>query len=271
MDVANNQGCKMRRWWLLASAALVGGTWAAGVKPLWRPELAVPEALILVGWLPLWQALEAADWLTPLRAWQGWEPEAPLARWPYLQPGTPGAWLHHRLRQARAWWRDCGRASLAAPLRAALLALGLSLLLSLAAGRAALLLTVLLITLSEIALLWDGSGRMPAFFCALMGVGLPWMLGSSLGSGSVWMGVMALALSVAVAAFVRPGRLAGLALVPLVLLLVGLQKSWAAGWAALGAIPLVWLSLWPDEMPARWDKVELWLVLLVAVTAGALA
>ncbi len=259
------------RWELLAAVAVMGAAWTSGTDSLWRPELALLLALVLAGWLPFWRALSEVDWLTPLQAWSGWEQEAPLAPWPYVQPGTPGARLQRRLRQALAWWRACGRSTLASPLRAALSSLGLSLLLSLAAGRTALLLTFLFITLNEIALVWDGTGRMPPFFVALSGVGLPWLLGSTLGTGGAWGLLVALALSLLVAAFLQPGRAAGLALLPLLALLVVWQRSWAAGWVALAGLPLVWLSLWPLDPPAQWRRVEWWLLCLLVVTAGALA
>jgi len=112
---------------------------------------------------------------------------------------------------------------------------------------------------------------MPPFFVALSGVGLPWLLGSTLGTGGAWLLPVGLALSLVVAVFVQPGRAAGLALLPLVLLLVVAQRTWAAGWVALAGLPLVWLSLWPLETPAQGRRIEGWLVCLLVVTAGALA
>ncbi len=256
-------------WWLLPPVALVCGAWASGVTPLWRPELAALLALVLAGWRPFWRALSRTDWATPLRAWRTWEDEAPLPRIPYLQPGTPGAALQRRLQQALAWWRACGAQTLALPLRVALLSLGLSLLLALAIGRTALLLTFFFISLSEVALLWDERGHIPTFFHALMEAGLPWLLGSSLGAPDGLQLALALGLSLLVAAFLRPTRASGLGTLPLLGLLVS-QHPFTAGWVALSCVPLVWLGMRAPDASTYRRRSAVWLMVVFILTAGAL-
>ncbi len=254
-------------WGALPFLAVVCGAWAGGMTPLWQPTLAGMLALVAVGWLPLWRALEGTDWVTPLRAWRTWDAEAALPTWPYLQPDTPGAALHRRLRQALAWWRECAAATLALPLRVALFSLALSALLSLVIGRTALLLTLLFITLSEIALLWDDTGRSPAFFSALLQVGLPWWLGASSGTLTPALGLSGLALSVAVVSCLRPTRALALGWAPLLILLVGWQRPFSAGMVALSALPIVWLSLQMPEGLRR--RAGGWMALVLVLTAGA--
>lgn len=257
-------------WWLLPLLAVLGGAWASGARPLWSAELALALALVLAGWLPLWRALSGTDWVTALRVWRGWEAEASLPAWPYVQEGTPGAALHRRLRQAVAWWRAWGEPHLGLSVRTALLSLGLSVLLSLALGREALFLTALFLTLSEIALLWDEHGYIPDLFHTLLGVGLPWLLGGGLGEGGR-LGAVAVALSVALAGF-RRGRSSASVLLalPLLLLLVALGRPLSAGWVALSSIPLIALSLLPLDDPTYRRRSGGWAALLVILTAGAL-
>lgn len=259
-------------WWLLPLLAILGGAWASDAQSFQRAGLALSLALVLAGWLPLWRALSGTDWVTALRVWRDWEAEAPLSPWPYLQEGTPGAALHRRLRQAVAWWQAWGEPHLGLSVRTVLLSLGLSVLLSLAAGRTVLLLTALFITSSEIALLWDEQGNIPVVFHVLLTVGLPWVLGGSSGGDVGRLAITALALSVALSAFWR-GRssAAALGLLPLLLWLVVLPRPLAAGWVALSSIPLIHLNLLPLDETTYRRRAGFWMALVLILTAGALA
>jgi hypothetical protein len=200
-------------WVLIPLMAAAGGAWAFA-QP-WTsaevPTLLTMVALMLGGWHPLWRAVTRTDWATPLCRWREWETEAPLKPWPYLQPGTPGAALHRQLRRARAWWHAVGREALHLPLRRAVLAGVLSLLLGAVLGRTALLLTLAFLAVTELAALWhDGAGRVGSGWHGLALGALPWMLGASLGDRSI--------------AATFPSSLA-------VLLLIGFYS--AAGWHAV--------------------------------------
>ena len=145
-------------WGLLPVVAVIGGAWAFGA-PLENGALTTALAalvLVLGGWLPFWRALTLTPWAESLALWRTWEREESLPRWPYLQPGTPGAALHRALQQARAWWRAVGQTALAAPLRAAALALVVSVLAAMIVGRDALLLTLFMVAWTEMAVLWRG-------------------------------------------------------------------------------------------------------------------
>jgi hypothetical protein len=175
-------------WVLLPLAAAVGGAWAFA-QPWGDADvssLLIMAALMLGGWHSFWRSVTRTDWATPLSRWRDWDAEAPLRRWPYLQPGTPGAALHRQLRRARAWWRSVGREALILPLRRALLAGVLSLLLSAVLGRLALLLTFGFIAVTELATLWhEGRGCVGAGWRGLALGALPWLLGASLGDQGI--------------------------------------------------------------------------------------
>ncbi len=170
-------------WRLVPLVAMLAGAWAGARPPEGEllPALALAATLLLAGWEPLWRAIATTDWATPLAHWRVWEQEAPSRRWPYLQPGTPGAALNHAWGRARAWWQARGAAALSASLRSAFLALLVSLLLGVALGRTALFLTLLLLACTQLAALWDeGRGQPGPFWQAIALVGIPWLLGTSL-------------------------------------------------------------------------------------------
>ncbi|MGC9469093.1 MAG: hypothetical protein ACP5HS_10915, partial [Anaerolineae bacterium] len=98
-------------WLFVPLVSALGGALAYGdgMPADALTSLAAALALVVGGWQPFWQALTTTDWTTPLKAWRGWRKALPFSRWPYLQPGTPGATLHHRIAQARAWWVEVGR------------------------------------------------------------------------------------------------------------------------------------------------------------------
>lgn len=175
-------------WVLLPLMVAAGGAWAFA-QP-WEsstlPDLLTMAALMLGGWHSFWRAVIRTDWATPLGRWHDWEAEVPLKRWPYLQPGTPGAALHRQLRRALGWWRQVGREALNLPLRRAVLAGVLSVLLSAVLGRTALLLTLAFLAVTELATLWhEGQGTVGSGWHGLALGALPWLLGASLGDRDV--------------------------------------------------------------------------------------
>ncbi|MGC9356498.1 MAG: hypothetical protein ACP5GX_01450 [Anaerolineae bacterium] len=254
--------------------ALVGGAWAFA-QPLTGERLetlALASALILAGWIFLWRMLTGTDWAAAFRHWLDWEYTASLPHWPYLQGGTPGARLYQALGQARSWWQHVGADNLARPLRSALLALVVALLLSAALGRTAVLLSFLFLTWSELTALWsEGSGRPGAFGEAVACVGLPWLLGASL-SGSIppLALLSALAVTLLFAGHVRPGWQAAVG--PL---LVGLFLLWqgaplATGVVFLLAFPGLWLSVQGVQEDRYRGAVSPWLAGMLLVVAGVL-
>lgn len=261
-------------WLLLPIFALVGGAYAFGSTPLAEPRaLALTLGLLLAGWLPLWRAITRPNWTADLSRWQNWEEEAPLFHWPYLQPETPGAALHQSVSQAWAWWQAEGATALALPLRSAVLATLISLLLSVALGRTALLLTLLLLTWAELAALWHaGQGKVGAHWEALAIAGLPWLLGNAATGGafSAPVALTALALTALVGWYARPSRLALLGSALLGIILIWQEAPLAAGALLLFSLPGWLLALEQAEVTAHRTAVARWLLLMLALVAGAL-
>ena len=267
-------GCWEGGWLLLPVVAVVGGAYTCTPSsPDGRASLALALSLLLAGWLPLWRAITTPQWAAALHRWQSWEELAPLCRWPYLQPGTPGAELYQSLGRARAWWRAEGAAALSRPLHSALLAALVSLLLSVALGRTALLLTLLLLTWAELAAFWnEGQGTVGALGEALTLAGLPWLLGASLTGAplSAPTTLTALALIFLVGGHARPSWLSifGAALAGMVLLWQG--ESLAAGALLFLSAP-GWLLALERMEPARHRvAVAQWLLLTLALVAWVL-
>lgn len=261
-------------WGLLPVAAVLGGAWAFAA-PLERDvSSGVLAALVLAlaGWLPFWRAVTRTPWAQPLALWRAWEQEAPLPLWPYLQPGTPGAALHRTLRQARAWWDEVGQGTLATPLWMAALALGVSVLAALVVGRSALLLTLALAAWTEIAVLWhEGRGDVGAVWAAGALVGLPWLLGASLGDAEILRPALsALALVLLMAFFAHPAPSAALGPVLGGGFLVWQGQFLAAGGVLLLALPGLMLLLQRPSAEMYRRILTPWLLAMILLTAWVL-
>ncbi|MGC9399471.1 MAG: hypothetical protein ACP5HM_10095 [Anaerolineae bacterium] len=259
-------------WTWLPVTALLGGAWAYGAPLEALPSTGLALALVLGGWMPLWRAITTTDWRTPLRRWRTWRGRVPLPRWPYLQPGTPGAALHHALEHAWAWWRDVGAPALGPSLRSAFGALALSVLVGAVLGRTALLLSVFLLTCAELATLWhEGEGHVGSGWEALGWVGLPWLLGASLNGSmplAAWLSALAVTLLVGFQAVNRGWSVLG-PLSAAVFLLWG-GHTLAVGSVLLLALP-GWLLLLEEVPLQRYRRaVAPWLLLTLLLMAGAL-
>lgn len=258
-------------WLLLPTAAALAGAWVAAPQAFREaPErLAFLLALILGGWQPLWFWIGRTDFATPLRQWAEWTRQVPLARWPYLQPGTAGARLHQRLARARAWWLDVGRPALATPLWQALTAVLVSLALSLGLGRGPLLLTLCFLAWTELATLWrDGTGEPGPIWHAAAMVGFPWLLGAAVVTGDLAQAAVPALVATAMIGCFACGNLLSL-VAPLIGAgyLVWHQRPLLAGWLALLAVP--GLVVWAYR-PARSVYRRLigpWVVLMVLMLA----
>ncbi len=261
-------------WLVLPLIATLGGTWAFSRPHL--PEdpatLAIALALVVGGWQGFWLTLTRADWASPLAEWQDWQEAAPLPAWPYLRPGTPGAYLHRRLSQASAWWRHVGRSALLRPLARGAVAFTVTLLLSAALGRHALLLSLGYITLTELALLWhEGQGEVGGLWEGLALIGLPWMLGAVLIAGEGTAPIISgLALALTISLFAQRSwwALLGPALGAAYLILRG--REMAAGWLLLLALPgFIVLTGRPSAESHR-QAVGPWVIGMVALVAWVL-
>ena len=259
-------------WTFLPLASLLGAAWAFGAPLETLPTTALALALALGGWMPLWRAITTTDWKTPLSRWRAWQARAQLPRWPYLQPGTPGAALHRALEHARAWWRDVGASALAGPLRTVLSAAALSVLLGAVLGQTALLLSALLLTCAELAALWhEGEGGVGTGWDAVGRVGIPWLLGASLAAPPslvAWLSALAVTLLVGFQAAGRAWSVVG----PLVAAAFLLWQQYPV---AVGAVLLLslpgWLLLLDGVTPERYRRaVAPWLLATLLLIAGVL-
>ena len=265
-------------WGFLPVAAVLGGAWAFAAPLEGDILISVLTVLVLAlaGWLPFWRAATRTPWAETFVLWRTWEREAPLPLWPYLQPGTPGAALHRTLQQARAWWDEVGRTALAAPLCMAALALGVSILAALILGRNALMLTLAMVAWTEIAVLWhEGRGDVGAAWAAGALVGLPWLLGASLGASpnsttTLRPALSALALILLMAFYAYPGASAALGPLFGVGFLVWQGQFLAAGGLVLLALPglLLLLQRPPTVMYRR--ALTPWLLAIILLMAWAL-
>jgi hypothetical protein len=261
-------------WGLLPVVAVIGGAWAFGA-PLKNGALTPSLAaliLVLGGWLPFWRAVTLTPWAESLALWRTWEQEEDLPRWPYLQPGTPGAALHRALRQARSWWRAVGQTALAAPLRAAALALVVSMLAAMIVGRDALLLTLFMAAWTEMAVLWHGGrGDVGSVWTAGGLVGLPWLLGASLsGTALTQPALSALTLVVLVGFYAHPSPLAAVGPLLAACFLVWQGHFIATGSVLLLALPGWMALLYHPQVHVYRRTIAPWLLGMIAVIAWVL-
>ena len=261
----------MDGWGLLPVAAIIGGAWVYG-STLNAPPVIAALVLVLGGWLPFWRASTLTSWAEPLAQSRTWQREEPLPHWPYLQPGTPGAALHRTLRQARAWWRDVGRAALSTPLQSAALALAVSLLAGLVVGRNALLLTLLMVAWTEIAVLWHGGrGEIGAVWSAGSLIGLPWVLGASLGATTMTQPLLsALILVVFVGLYAHPAPAAAIGPLLAACFLIWQGHFVAAGVLLLLALPGLMALLYRPTVHMYRRAIMPWLLATLILMAWAL-
>ncbi len=255
---------------LLALTAMGAGFWAGGKEmagaPLW-----LAAALILAGWVPLWEALTTTDWASALASWRRWRTVPPAPRLPYLRRGAPGNRLTGAAAAASAWWRAQGGEQVGAALRQSFLAVLVGLVIAAATGQGVLLLTLLFWAVAEFATLWhDGKGVDSAFWSALGTVGLPWLLGMSLGpvSGAAAAGA-ALAVTLIATAFFSPHPAALAALLPGSAYLLWQGHPLLTAWVLLAAYPPLRYAAIPLP-PARHRELAFpWLLLVLLLLAGA--
>lgn len=261
-------------WGVLPLAAVLGGAWAFA-DPFqtghW-PTLALAAALVLVGWGPLWYAILTTDWATPLGHWRAWDTALPVRPLPYTRPGTPGARLHQRVEQARAWWQAVGATHLAVPLRSATLALVASLLLSVVQGRDTLLLTLLFLTCAQLAVLWcEGRGHCTPGWEGLALVGLPWLLGAASGTEILLLPtVSGIVLALLVGTYGQPTLASLIGPLAATGFLIWMGEPFVAGVPLLLALPGFLLLLQRPPADTYRRAVGPWLLAMILLMAWAL-
>jgi len=255
---------------LLPIVTFLGSSWAfAPPEQFSLRNLLLPLALLIGGWMPLWNAVLHTHWHQPLQAWYTWHTQVALPHWPYLQPHTPGTALHQRLAQALHWWQTLGQRALAAPLRRAILALGVSTLISSALGSQSVMLSLLYITWTELAVLWHaGKGESVPGWSVLTAVGLPYLLGSTLyGESITFPAISAITLTLVVGIYAQTSFFAMVGPLLGASFLLWHNHPLAAGSLLLFALPKLFPS--SNEQAMR-PVTNLWIVAMVCVFIGAL-
>ncbi len=155
--------------WAVLAGALAGGVPLLGGDALLR--LAGAIVLVDPAWGAVWVPVAGClpQWISTPRGQGDREREREYWPLPYLQPAAPAARLRAMLPEAR--WHDI--------LVAALLMAGLGALL----GLPALVLSLVALLVTFWALFVVQWGVQPALPRALLAVGLPWLVGMTLGQG----------------------------------------------------------------------------------------
>ncbi len=258
-------------WALLPLLAAFGGAWAfkSAADPLINSTLLTILALILGGWVPLWYAITRTNWAYPLDRWQHWSELDTIPPWPYLQIGTAGETLHRRLSLARAWWYQVGRPALATPLRQALLALIVSLLLGFIIGRTALMLTLMYFASTQLAVLWSaGRHEVGTGWLALTQAGLPWLLGASVMQGNYADAALSgLVIVILVGFYTMTSPLALTGPIVSAIFLIWHNHAITAGWLLVLSLP-GFMKLGQHPSPLNYRKATLpWILGMIGLIA----
>jgi hypothetical protein len=164
----------------------------------WLP-LALLPLLVDAGWGTLWTALARTDWALALREWRTWKRVGSTAKLPYTLPGTPADRISRWIGRVSTWWRDAFWGSCGSAVRAMLIALPLTVLVSALLGPELLLLSVASLALMQLGVIWTGGrGVVPSGWDGLIAVALPWLAGHTV-FGSVTVASASLAMLFALA------------------------------------------------------------------------
>ncbi len=181
--------------------AVLCGAFASGA--LFQPGAFQPAltALVLAGaWQVLWVALACTNWQPARDAWLGWSQGAPIRRLPYTQAGSDADQVSRDLGQFSAWAREWLLPRHGITLLMAAAALVVALALALALGWPAVLLSVVVLIVIQVALLLcAGNSHPPAWAMGLASMGLPFLLGMFAFVAPTWLmplacGAMGMAL-----------------------------------------------------------------------------
>ena len=131
---------------IVASSAF---TWAGNAVISMLVALIIAEGL----WTTLWAALAETDWAAPFNRWRAWEEGEPVRKLPYTQPGSAAEHMSVLLGQLRAWAQFDLLPNYGNALASALIAPAVAVVLSVLLGAPVVILTILAITLSQLATL----------------------------------------------------------------------------------------------------------------------
>lgn len=198
-----------------AGAAALCGALASGL--LWQPGALQPAftALVLaMAWQVLWWAGVKIDWQPARASWRSWSQGTPKRRLPYTQAGSDADQVSKDVSQFGEWVRAWLLPRYGGLLFILAAALVVSLVVAMALGLPAVMLTILVLIVAQVAwLLCAGNGRPAAWSEGLAGIGLPFALGLFALAAPAWplalacgvMGVAFMALKVNVATLLHAG------------------------------------------------------------------
>jgi hypothetical protein len=157
-------------------------------------------------------------------------------------------------------------------MRVALLALAVTLMMSLVLGRVAMICSLLFCAWAELAALWhEGQGRVGAVWTAWARVGLPWLLGALVVESPLTTAlVSALVLTLLFALHLQPSLIALLGPLVAAGYLILLGRAFAAGMVLLLAFPGLRLVLHRPSVDAYRRAVFPWLLAMLMIIAGSL-
>ncbi len=163
---------------LLAAIAVLCGAVAGGVLLHDGWQLVV-MALVLAGaWQVVWSLLARTNWRSARAAWRAWSRSLPGRRLPYTQAGSDADKVSDDLDQFGAWLREWLWPHHGMQLGVALAAGMVMLALMIALGAPAMLLSVGMLIVMQIALALCGGNGWPAVWAeGLIVIGLPFALG----------------------------------------------------------------------------------------------
>ena len=205
---------------VLAAVAALCGAFASGA--LLQPVSMQPAltAVVLAGaWQVLWMTLVRVDWQPARQSWLGWSQGAPLRRLPYTKAGSDADHVSNDLGQFRAWLREWMLPRHGSRLLIGLAAMMVTLVLATALGGQAVLLTVGVLVIGQIALMvCAGNGRPATGSEGLVVIGLPFALGLCalaplswpIGLACMAMGIALMALKAGQVMLLHAGSLAGI-------------------------------------------------------------
>jgi len=269
-------------WTAPAWAALCGTIASGGFGKQEQDWLRLALLILLVdgGWGTLWSALGSTNWAAALHQWRTWEFGERTPKPPYTLPDSPGDRVISWSGLFRAWWRhlfwlDCGPA-----LTTILIAIPISVVLSLLIKPDLVLLSAAAFAVMQLGLVWTGgSGKASPGWNAIITVVFPWLAGHTafglLTPGSSALAVV-LTLAWGAAWHVESPRgriIAGCAQLLAAALLLPLHQPLAACCLVLLSVPQLALLPWIERgQPAGWyvRYTRPWLMGAMLVAAWAL-
>ena len=164
---------------LMMPAALLGGFIASNALDATRETLLIAcmSSLICGAWWATWRVLAETSWTAAFKSWPAWRAGQPLPSLPYTIDGSPSQRTSLRLGQFRHWLIHELLPVHGASILAAACASAAALIISAALGAQAMLLTIGLTVLAQLAMLARPLSSIRSLLHNLALLALPFTLG----------------------------------------------------------------------------------------------